>query len=97
MRQVEGYEIIFQEARNRAQWAALFSQFQVRPRPLGMTEPSKDTLRAAAEHYRQKAFECRTKADRTNDQWARHSFLEAAEFWMRLGVQAARRVAATNE
>jgi len=56
-----------------------------------------DALRNAADHYRRKAAECRNKADHTNDDWARQSLLESAEFWMRLGVQAARRVAGANE
>ena len=57
-----------------------------------MTEPETADLRILAEHYRQKAVECRTKADQTDDEWARRSFLESAEFWMRLGVEAARRI-----
>jgi hypothetical protein len=62
-----------------------------------MTDVATETLRAVAERYREKATECRTKADLTNDTWAKQSFLEAAEFWMRLGVQAARRVAAMSQ
>ena len=62
-----------------------------------MTAPATPHLRKMAEHYRQKAAECRTKADLTNDEWARQSFLESAEFWMRLGVQAARRMQGPKE
>jgi hypothetical protein len=56
-----------------------------------------DALRNAADHYRLKAAECRNKADQTSDSWARQSLLESAEFWMRLGVQAAQRFAGANE
>jgi len=62
-----------------------------------MTAPATDDLRRLAERYRQKAAECRTKADLTNDKWARQSLLESAEFWMRLGVEAARRMHGPKE
>jgi hypothetical protein len=62
-----------------------------------MTGSGTDHLRKIAEHYHEKATECRTKADLTDDEWARQSFLESAEFWMRLGVQAARRVQGPKE
>lgn len=60
-----------------------------------MTGPA--TLRKIAEHCRQMATECRTKADLTDDEWARRSFLETAEFWMLRGVQAARQIQEPNE
>lgn len=62
-----------------------------------MTGPAIDRLRKVAEDCRQKALECRSKADLTKDEWARHSFLESAEFWMRLGVESARRLRALDE
>jgi hypothetical protein len=62
-----------------------------------MTGLASANLREIAEHYRQKATECRAKADLTDDEWARQSFLETAEFWLRLGLQAARRMQASNE
>jgi len=62
-----------------------------------MTASAIEHLRRLAEHYRQKAAECRTKADLTSDEWARQSLLESAEFWMRLGVQAARRMRGAKE
>ena len=62
-----------------------------------MTGPATDRLRKIAEHYRQKAVECRTKADLTNDEWARRSLLESAKSWMRLGVLAARRMQEQKE
>ena len=68
-------------------------------RPLqhpSMTGPASDHLREIAEHYRQRATECRTKAELTDGEWARRSFHESAEFWMRLGVQAARRIQGSN-
>ena len=55
---------------------------------------SADDWRRVAEHYHRKASECRTKAGETKDAWARQSYLESAEYWMRLGVGAARRLPA---
>ena len=59
-----------------------------------MTAPTTEQWRKTAELYRDKAAECQTKAANTRDAWARRSFLESAEFWMRLGVQAARKMRA---
>ena len=55
----------------------LLSAIMQRP---SMTGPASDRLRKIAEHYRQKAAECRTKADLTDDEWARRSFLNLLNF-----------------
>jgi hypothetical protein len=58
-----------------------------------MAEALMDRWRRQAEEYRQRAAECRSRAEQSDDEWVRKSLLETAESWMRLAVQAARRIA----
>jgi hypothetical protein len=58
-----------------------------------MAEALTDRWRRQAEEYRRRAAECRNRAEQSDDEWVRQSLLETAESWMRLAVQAARRIA----
>ena len=57
-----------------------------------MREALTNQWRRQAEEYRRRAVECQNKAAQTADEWAQRSFLDTSESWMRLALQAVRRI-----
>jgi hypothetical protein len=58
-----------------------------------MDSQMKEQFESAAD-YRQRAEECRRKADASQDEWARATFLDASVEWEKLAKKKARRSAA---